>query len=168
MPELIFYDPLDHWPRTSGYRVVEAASPGAIVTPALTVADISNEISFVGSLKGPIDRVSIMSHGAPGFVYLRNDPLTTANAARLQPACKVYMAADAKVFLYGCSIAQGNGGVAFLTVLAQAMVGTLGGLVLAVTSVTASYPIIGQRLPFWGGVVAAKVSPGGAVNITYH
>jgi hypothetical protein len=169
MPELIFYDPLDHWPRPGGYKVVEAASPAAIVTPALTVADISNEISFVGRLQGPITRVSILSHGAPGLVYLRDNPLTVANAALLQPACQTNMARGAQVFLYGCNVAQGPRGVAFLTTLAQAMVGALGGLVLAVTSVTFSARIVGgEWLPPWGTVVAAKAGPGGPVTITYH
>jgi len=78
------------------------------------------------------------------------------------------MAAGAQVFLYGCNIAQGTRGVVFLTTLGQAMVGASGGVVLAVTSVTGSYPVIGQWLPPWGGVVAAKVAPGGGVSISYH
>lgn len=168
MPELIFYDPLDHYPRTSGYKVVEAAAPNAVVTPALTVADLVNEITFISRLQGPITQISILIHGAPGLVYLRHDPLTTANAARLQPACQYSMAAGARVFLYGCNVGQGTRGVAFITALAQAMVGALGGLVLAVDSVTFSWPLIGERLPPWGTVVAAKAAPGGAVTISYH
>ena len=46
------------------------------------------------------------------------------------------------------------------------MLGHGGGVVLASTSVTASFPLYGEWLPPWGHVKAAKVSPGGAVVIS--
>jgi hypothetical protein len=147
--------------------------PGVIYTGVSGYQDIQNELRRIGGLGGKIDELWIHSHGVPGIVAI---PLTgwvsgmvcldATNVSGLTPVCQMSIATPGKVFFTGCNIGEGTPGDTFLRAAGPAMLGHGGGVMLAATSVTGSWPLLREWLPPWGHVKAAKVSPGGAVAIS--
>jgi len=181
---LHLYDPTDNGTRRRGYAaeycsslydsVMNPATCAApqytIVTPVTGIVDIEAEIQRIGGLGGKIGWLYIHSHGIPGQVWIPISPptpcLAATNVSYLKSACKKAMAPGAKVGFFGCNIGEGPQGEAFLRVAGPSMLGADGGLMFAATSVTLSGPVLGQRLPAWGSVRVATVSPGGVVVIS--
>lgn len=70
----------------------------------------------------PVSALHIVSHGAPGYIVLGNSALDNAQlaarASELQ-ALQPLLTADADVLLYGCDVALGAVGEAFVQELAR-------------------------------------------------
>ncbi len=171
MLTLHLYDSSDRRWRKWGY--VGTNQPGIIYTGVSGYQDIEDELRRIGGLGGKIDELWIHSHGVPGIIVIPLLGLISGavcldatNVAGLAPLCRMSIAAPGKVFFTGCNVGEGPQGDAFLRAAGSAMLGHGGGVMLASTSVTASFPLYGEWLPPWGHVKAAKVSPGGAVVIS--
>jgi len=153
--------------------MVGTDQPGIIWTGVSSFQDIEDELNRIGGLGGRIDELWFHAHGAPGVVYMPTFGsligwicLDVTNVGSLQSACVVAMAAGAKVFFVSCNLGEGAQGKAFLLAAGPAMLGTGGGSMFAATSTIYAMPIFGVRLPLWGHVRVAKVSPGGATVVT--
>ncbi|MBF0158153.1 MAG: DUF4347 domain-containing protein [Magnetococcales bacterium] len=69
-----------------------------------------------------IDAIHLFSHGAPGSLQLGSTTLTTANLARYATALSTIgssLTPDGDLLLYGCNVAAGDTGLAFINALAQ-------------------------------------------------
>ena len=69
------------------------------------------------------DAIHMLGHGDSGRLALGNATLSQATLARYQPALAVIgraLTADGDLLLYGCNVAQGEVGAAFIADLAQA------------------------------------------------
>jgi hypothetical protein len=183
---LQLYDSGDNWWRRRGFAAEYCAglfdglwdpsgcwaNPDTIHTPFGSFQDIEAELGRIGGLGGKIDLLVIHSHGAPGVIVARKGILSypvcldATNVHLLASVCQRALPAQGRVFFGGCNVGYGPSGEAFLRVAGKHMLGHGGGVMLAVISVTMSYPGFGQRLPPWGSVRAAKVSPGGTVAIS--
>jgi len=148
------------------------AQVDTIYTPFASFQDIENELRRIGGLGGKIDLLLIHSHGAPGAIFLRTGLVTmqvcidATNVHLLAPVCQLALPANGRVFFAGCNVGYGSQGETFLRTAGKHMLGHGGGVMLAVTSVTFSIPgVLGQRIPAWGSIRTAKVSPGGTVTI---
>jgi hypothetical protein len=148
------------------------AQPDTIHTPFRSLQDIEAELRRIGGLGGKIDLLFVHAHGAPGEIHLKTGFIVTqvcldaGNVHLLEPVCRRALPAQGRVFFAGCNVGYGSKGEAFLKAAGKHMLGHGGGVMLAVTSVTFSGPALGQRIPAWGSVRAAKVSPGGTVAIS--
>lgn len=148
-----------------------APQPNTIVTPVTSLTDIDNELQRIGGQGQRIDVLMVHSHGLPGQVWIPRYPptlcLDATNVHVLAPACRLSIAAPAKIVFLGCNIGEGQPGEAFLRVAGAHMLGLGGGVMLAPTSVTFSAPgYFGQRVAPWGNMRLATVSPGGAVVVS--
>lgn len=153
--------------------MVGTTQPGVIWTGVANLQDIEAELRRIGGLGGKIDELWFHAHGAPGIVVMPSfGPfvgwvcLDVNTVGKLKNACVVAMAPQAKVFFVCCSVGEGQPGEAFLLAAGPAMLGKGGGTMLAATSTIFAFPLIGVRLPMWGHVRAAKVSPGGATVVS--
>jgi hypothetical protein len=153
--------------------MVGTTQPGIIWTGVASYQDIENELRRIGGLGGKIDELWFHAHGAPGIVAMPTyGPfigwvcLDVNNVGNLKNACLTAMAPQARVFFVCCSVGKGPQGEAFLLAAGPAMLGTGGGSMFAATSTIFAMPLIGVRLPLWGHVRVAKVSPGGATVVT--
>lgn len=73
-----------------------------------------------------IEALHIVSHGAPGCLYLGRTCLNAANFDRYAPQLQQWrnaLAPDADILLYGCQVAEGETGLAFVRQF-SAVVGT--------------------------------------------
>ncbi|MCS6813470.1 MAG: DUF4347 domain-containing protein [Cyanobacteria bacterium] len=61
-----------------------------------------------------VDQVHVVSHGAPGKLYLGNESLSLANLATYQSRIADWFSQPATLFLYGCNVAAGDQGMLFL------------------------------------------------------
>ena len=71
---------------------------------------------------GEFDAIHIVSHGTPGSLTLGSDQIDNATLADQRIALQAWagqLTADADILLYGCDIAQGEAGQAFITELAH-------------------------------------------------
>ena len=153
--------------------MVGTTQPGVIWTGVANLQEIEAELRRIGGLGGKIDELWFHAHGAPGIVVMPSfGPfvgwvcLDVNTVGKLQNACLVAMAPQAKVFFVCCSVGEGPQGEAFLLAAGPAMLGKGGGTMLAATSTIFALPFIGVRLPMWGHVRAAKVSPGGTTVVS--
>jgi hypothetical protein len=164
------YDPNDFFWRK---YFPKRSQPGIVFTSVSNLRDIQSELRRIGGLGGKIDVLWIHSHGSPGVVVIPktglfsgNVCLNASNVSELAPLCRLAIAAQARIYFAGCVIGYGARGEAFLRAAGPQMLGHGGGVMLAPTSITYSHPILGDWLPHWGSVRAAKVSPGGTVAIS--
>lgn len=70
-----------------------------------------------------VGTVHVMSHGAPGGIWLGNGPVTTASLAQDGQALTTIrenLAPGADILLYGCDVAAGEQGLSFIDALAKA------------------------------------------------
>lgn len=108
--------------RVADFQSLLADLP-ANVTVRIVEADESgiNAVGMELARGGKFDAVHIVSHGTPGSFALGSDVLDGStidgHAAQLQ-AWAQYLTADADLLLYGCDIAQGEAGQAFVDRLA--------------------------------------------------
>lgn len=96
-------------PSNASVRVVDTNESG--------IAAIGAELA-----KGQFDTVHIISHGTPGEFELGSDKInnTTLNDQSSSVAnWSEHLTADADILLYGCDVAQGESGQAFINQLAQ-------------------------------------------------
>lgn len=187
MLTLHLYDSGDNWMRRRGYAAEYCAGlfdgfwdparcraqADTIYTPFASFQDIEAELLRIGGLGGKIDLLLIHSHGVPGMILLKTGLISgtvcidATNVHLLAPVCRRAIPAQGRIFFAGCNVGEGPKGEAFLRAAGKHMLGHGGGVMLAVTSVTFSFPLfLGQRIPAWGSVRAAKVSPGGTVAIS--
>jgi hypothetical protein len=165
MLTLHFYDPNDsylHLWRVGTSRVDD------IWKGVTSDSDIFQELRRLGSVGWRINDLWFHLHGSPGVIALSSGVpvISTSSVFLLTNVCLAAMAAPARICWLGCNVGEGPDGEAFLRAAGRAMLGGGGGVMLAATSVVASGPVIGERLPPWAQVRAAKVSPGGAVVIS--
>lgn len=69
-----------------------------------------------------LDAIQILSHGAPGTLYLGGTVLTSGNLASYEAALRAIGASLSEtgdILLYGCSVAQGDAGIEFIESLAE-------------------------------------------------
>jgi hypothetical protein len=164
------YDPHDFfWRKWFPKR----SQPGNIYTPVSNLRDIKNELRRIGGLGGKIDVLWFHAHGSPGVLVIPRTGLISgqvcldaANVSQLSPLCRLALAAQARVYFAACMVGYGAKGEAFLRAAGPQMLGHGGGVMLAATSLTYSHPYVGDWLPHWGSVRAAKVAPGGTVTIS--
>jgi hypothetical protein len=167
---LHLYDQNDGCIRKMGY--VGTTQPGIIYTGVASFQDIKNELQRIGGLGGKIDELWFHTHGAPGIIGTRTGWISgviwidATNVGQLKNVCTLAIAPQAKVFFAGCNVGEGQQGDAFLRAAGAAKLGHGGGVMLAATSFTTSYPLFGEGIPPWGSIRAAKVSPGGAVVLS--
>lgn len=185
MLTLHLYDRTDNFYRRRGYADEYCASRIAAIfypasctpavdtinTPVANIKDVENELNRIAGLGKTVDSLWFHSHGVPGVVNIsRNGAglnyLDWHTVWSLTPACQKALASPGRVFFAGCNVGEGARGEKFLLAAGAAMLGHGGGIMLAATSRTFSHPGLGQRLPPWGSVRVAKVSPGGAVSIS--
>ncbi|MBE9398609.1 DUF4347 domain-containing protein [Pontibacterium sp. N1Y112] len=79
------------------------------------------QIAAAISSRGPIDSVHIVSHGSDGALHLGNTILNASNLDQYQAewlSIKAGLANDADILLYGCSVAEGDEGMEFISDLA--------------------------------------------------
>lgn len=96
-------------PANTVVRVVDSEESG--------LAAISDELAKGGNF----DAVHIFSHGTPGSFTLGSDQVdssTLANQAEQLQSWSLSLTEEADILLYGCDIAQGETGQAFITQLA--------------------------------------------------
>jgi hypothetical protein len=184
---LHLYNSGDNFMRRRGYAVEYCAEyldgywdpagcrarADTIYTPFASFQDIEAELRRIGGLGGKVDILLIHSHGAPGMIFVRTGLLAmqpcidVSNVHLLAQVCRLALPANGRVFFAGCNVGYGPSGAAFLRAAGKHMLGHGGGVILAVTSVTFSVPgFLGQRIPAWGSIRAAKVSPDGTVAIS--
>jgi len=97
-------------PANTVVRVVDSEESG--------LAAISDELSKGGNF----DAVHIFSHGTPGSFTLGSDQVdssTLANQAEQLQGWSLSLTEEADILLYGCDVAQGEAGQAFISELAH-------------------------------------------------
>ncbi|MEF8756335.1 MAG: DUF4347 domain-containing protein [Accumulibacter sp.] len=95
------------------------------------------------STQGGLDAIQILSHGAPGTLYLGSTVLTAGNLAGYEAALQAIGASLSEtgdILLYGCSVAQGDEGIEFIGSLAR----TTGADVAASADLTGSAALGGD------------------------
>ncbi|MCB9960016.1 MAG: DUF4347 domain-containing protein [Rhodospirillaceae bacterium] len=177
MTELHLYDWTDNALRRWGYADVYCEDysvvqgrclqdrPGILHAAVASLTDVISWIRIIGQREQTIDELHIHSHGNIGYIHLPNGGITISNVSQLQPVCSQYLARPGRVLLYGCNVAEGPTGQAFLIAAGRAMLGHGGGIIGASDSKTFSVPGLGQRLPVWATLHIAVVSPSGTVTI---
>ncbi|MGF1936166.1 MAG: DUF4347 domain-containing protein [Nostoc sp. ChiQUE02] len=116
------------------------------------------QINQVLALHRGINSLHIVSHGAPGRVYLGNSQLSheTLNryAAQLMGWASA-LSADAQLLLYGCEVAQTEQGMAFVQCLSE----LTGAVVVASDNLTGSAALGGDwKLEVNMGVIAPSLA----------
>jgi hypothetical protein len=166
MLTLHLFDMSDNDGRQAGYH--GRIDDEVIWTGVNSFQDVRNELARIGNRGAKIDDLWFHMHGAPGVIGFEysDPPICAKNVGQLTKVCSVAMATPARVLIAGCNTGEGPQGDAFLRAAGPAMLGLGGGVMLAATSMTFSIPIMGEWLPGWAQVRAAKVSPGGAVVIS--
>ena len=179
MTELHLYDFNDNFLRRMGYAEVYCEDysvsqgrclqdrPGILHAAVASIGDVISWIRVIGRRVRTIHALKFHTHGNIGYIHLPNGGITMANVNTLQPACSEFLSMPADVQFYGCNVAEGSNGRAFLVAAGRAMLGHGGGRMAASDAGTLSVPGLGQRLPFWANQIVARVYPGGAVEIHY-
>lgn len=109
------------------------------------------QISHLLAGESDLDAIHIISHGAPGMLYLGSTTLTSGNLTDRTPqwaAIGAALRAGGDLLLYGCDVAAGETGAAFVSQMAQ----------LTGADVAASADLTDARR--WGGNGALQVASG--------
>lgn len=96
--------------------------PGLHVERLSATANPVDAIGFALADKRDVKAVHILSHGAPGTLLLGGQHVDAAAvAARPQTVAQIrsVLAEDAEIVLYGCSVAEGDVGTAFVSRLSD-------------------------------------------------
>lgn len=109
--------------RVADFQSLLADIPGEV---SIRVVDLDESgLNVVGAelaKGGQFDAVHIISHGTPGSFSLGRDTVngeTLASHADSLQAWAGHLSADADILLYGCDVAQGDAGQAFISELAR-------------------------------------------------
>ena len=109
-------------------RVADHQSLLTNLSANVTVRVIDTNESGLGAISeelakgGEFDAIHILSHGTPGNFSLGTDQIgnnTLAAQSAVLQAWAGHLSADADILLYGCDIAQGEAGQAFISELAH-------------------------------------------------
>ncbi|MEG4987522.1 DUF4347 domain-containing protein [Microcoleus sp. BR0-C5] len=95
--------------------LIEGVIPTTEVFVLDGTADGIEQISQVLQQRQNIDAVHIISHGAPGCLYLGNSQLSLDNLIHYAPQLQQWDVAN--LLLYGCNVAAGDAGEEFITKL---------------------------------------------------
>jgi hypothetical protein len=98
-------------------QLVDGVIPTAEVFVLDAAADGIEQISQVLQQRQNIDAVHIVSHGAPGCLYLGNTQLSLDTFNRYASQLQQWNVAN--LLLYGCNVAAGDAGAEFLAKLHQ-------------------------------------------------
>lgn len=110
----------------------QVESPDSLIAgidPSIEVvmlnAEESGLVQMARALQGRqnVGTVHVMSHGAPGGIWLGNGPVTTGTLgqdAQALASIRENLAPGADILLYGCDVAAGDQGQSFIDALAQA------------------------------------------------
>jgi Ca2+-binding RTX toxin-like protein len=85
-------------------------------------ADGIRQMERILSAHTGLDAIQVISHGAPGTLYLGSTVLTAGNLASYEATLQAIgrsLSETGDILLYGCSVAQGNEGIKFVESLAQ-------------------------------------------------
>jgi Domain of unknown function (DUF4347)/FG-GAP-like repeat len=99
-----------------------AATPGTEVHVLDPEQDAIQQITDALQGRSGIRSLQIVSHGAPGSLHLGQDQVTTATFqtyAEQLASWQTALTADADILLYGCNVAEGELGQAFVQTLSQ-------------------------------------------------
>lgn len=125
-----------------------------------------------------VDQVHVVSHGAPGRLYLGNESLSLENLAAYQSQIADWFSQPATLFLYGCDVAAGDYGMSFLQSLhkltgaaiaasddrtGNAALGGDWDLEVTIGDVTPSLAFHPETLELYGGVLSSVNIPAGDV-----
>ena len=180
MTELHLYDYNDNFLRRMGYAEVYCEDysvsagrclqdrPGILHAEVASIGDVISWIRTIGRQVRTIQTLKFHTHGNIGRISLPNGIITAANVIALRPVCSEFLGMPADVQFYGCNVAGGPNGRAFLVAAGRVMLGHGGGRMAASDAGTLSVPGLGQGLPFWANQIVARVYPGGAVKIHYQ
>jgi Ca2+-binding RTX toxin-like protein len=102
------------------HQLVDGVIPTAEVFVLDTAADGIEQISQVLQQRQDVDAVHIVSHGAPGCLYLGNTQLSLDTFNRYATQLQQWDVAN--LLLYGCNVAAGDAGAEFVAKL-QALTG---------------------------------------------
>jgi Ca2+-binding RTX toxin-like protein len=96
-------------------QLVDGVIPTAEVFVLDAAADGIEQISQVLQQRQDVGAVHIVSHGAPGCLYLGNSQLSLDTLNRYAPQLQQWDVAN--LLLYGCNVAAGDAGAEFITKL---------------------------------------------------
>lgn len=98
--------------------LVSALQPGTEVVLLNSVESGLQQVQNYLAGQSHIASLQIFSHGESGSFQLGSDLITTDNANLLQPWASS-LTEDADILLYGCNVAEGELGQAFIQILSQ-------------------------------------------------
>jgi VCBS repeat-containing protein len=117
--EIVFVDPAV----TGWEQIVANVRPDVDVVMLDASRNALEQIAETVSTGAPVDAIHIISHGSEGELQLGGAALNLASlpgeATRLAEIGS-HLTTDADILLYGCSIAEGGSGAAFLDALSRA------------------------------------------------
>src|SRR4028119_885311 len=102
--------------------LISGVSPNAEVIILDETLDGIEQITERLAIEQNIEAIHIISHGSPGAVQLGANTLNSSNIKSFGPGLKQWRKAlipGADILLYGCNVAAGHAGYAFLTQLHQ-------------------------------------------------
>ena len=79
------------------------------------------QMEWILSDYSDLEAIQIISHGSQGTLYLGSTVLDSGNLSAYQTSLKAIgasLSATGDILLYGCNVAEGDGGQAFITQLA--------------------------------------------------
>ena len=128
-------------------------------------ADQEGVMQVFTALRGKVelDAIDIISHGIPGVLMLGRGELNSTNLtdhAELLARIGKHLKPDGDILLYGCEVAQGNAGQAFIEQLAQ----ITGASVAASTNLTGATNLGGD----WVLAAQAGFVKSPALQLSYH
>ncbi|SJM93542.1 DUF4347 domain-containing protein [Crenothrix polyspora] len=159
---IVFIDP-----RVSDYQSLIADLPAGTEVVVLDAnRDGVEQIAQALQGKSNLDAIDIVSHGASGAVYLGSsilDSYSIAGYANQLADVGSHLGADGDILLYGCNVAAGDVGQAFINQLAQAT----GADVTASTNLTGHSALGGDWLleSSTGAIDAQSIQAAGFVGV---
>ena len=121
-------------------QLLDGVLPGAEVYLLQSDQDGIEQITqLLTARSGPMTSLHLVSHGAPGTLYLGNSQLSLSTLTSYAPALQHWFApaahANATLLLYGCNVAAGDAGVEFMQTLHR----------LSGVSIAASQTYVGNK-----------------------
>jgi Ca2+-binding RTX toxin-like protein len=97
--------------------LINSVAPGTAVMVLDADRDGVDQITAALAAVSDIESIHIVSHGAPGCLYLGNTELSLGTLAQYAPQIEAWngaIADDASILLYGCNVAAGDAGAEFV------------------------------------------------------
>ena len=109
--------------RIANYQAIVAALPTGTAWHLLNQKlNGINQIQSIVANYSDLDSIQIFSHGSAGSIQIGSDELSSQNIASYQnqlAAIGSRLSSSGDILLYGCNVAQGTAGQAFVKTLAQ-------------------------------------------------